>query len=107
MSVISLGRRLGRRRVVSIPRRPPVWEHSGAGEQEAAMPADDHRTLAGDSCLRSQDGALYSMVIDCFVSAVCNIEVCESGRRRGRLGVCHDCCWVESKGIVWCDCDCS
>ena len=91
------GRRVWLARVMSvdetftiIPRRPPVWEHPRAGEQEAAMPADNYRTLARDSCLRGKDGALYSVVIDCFVGAVCDVEVCESVGRRGRLGVCHD-----------------
>jgi len=73
-----------------IPRRPPIWEHPGAGEKEAAMPADNHRTLASSSSLWCEDSALYSMVIHGFVGAVCGVEVCESIGRRGGLGVCHD-----------------
>jgi len=73
----------------SIPRRPPIWKHSGASKQETAMPADNDWTLARNSCLWSQDRTLYSMVLDCLVGAICDMEVCESVRRRGRLGVCH------------------
>ena len=82
----------GNMRVIrgSVPGRPPIWEHPGAGEQEAAMPAHNYRTLASDGCLWSQDSTLDSVVIDCLVGAVCGVEVYESVSGRGRLGVCHE-----------------